>query len=341
MSSLWYILQKMEQNDAIYHLVIKYIDKETTEEETIEVLNWINADGANKILFFHIKDIVDALNYKGTQHKDAELIWKKVLQQNQPEAVPAQPTRKKRPFLGFIQYAAAILVICVGIFGYRQYVNASQTISISVALSEATKKINLPDHSVIWLKPGSSISYEAKFATRLINLKGDGFFSVTKLIDETGNRKPFTVATPKLEVSVLGTSFNVVDDAQQQDVIVKTGVVKVKNEKSLKTLQPGDRVQLLNGQLIMDHVNANLFMGWTDGGYKFENTGIKDIQELLALSYHCKVVVDHPEQFKNINLSGWVAATDEKTFLSTLQLMLSATITKQNNTITITTKAYD
>lgn len=331
----------MELNDAIYHLVIKYINKETTEEETLEVLNWINADKENKILFFQIKDIVDTLNYTENKPQELQLLWEQMLKQNQSETVPNKPIRKRKPFLGLLQYAAAVLIVCAGVFGYHQYVSAHQTITVSVALSEGVKKINLPDHSTIWLKPGSSINYDAEFANRIVNLKGDGFFNVTKLLDEKGQRKPFTVATPKLEVSVLGTSFNVIDDAQEQDVIVKTGVVKVKNEAKSKTLHPGDRVQLLNGQLIIDHVNANLFMGWTNGGYKFENTGINDIQELLALSYNCKVVVDHPEQFKNINLSGWVAANDEKTFLTTLEIMLSAKITKQNNTITITTRAYD
>ncbi|HTM98561.1 MAG TPA: FecR family protein [Pedobacter sp.] len=325
----------MEQNDTIYHLVIKYISKEATEEETIQVLDWINLDEENKILYFRIKDIADAVKSKESPQYDAKLIWDRMLHENGLENVKQNPIPKKSIFLGFLRYAAAAAFIFACFFGYRQYAKLHQLITISTALTEVTKKINLPDHSVIWLKPGSTINYSADFSDRIVNLKGDGFFSVTKLLDETGNRKPFTVSTPKLEVRVLGTSFNVVDNLAQQNVVVKTGTVNVKSEKDLQTLHPGDRVQLFNGELIGDHINANLFMGWVTGGYKFENTGIREIQDLLALNYNCKVVVINPEQFKNISLSGWITAHDEKTLLNTLEVMLSASINKQNHILTI------
>ncbi|HWW40403.1 FecR family protein, partial [Pedobacter sp.] len=213
----------------------------------------------------------------------------------------------------------------------------STWITVQVAKNEVMKKVLLPDHSQVWLKPGSSIHYPSNFVqvSRIIDLKGDGFFEVAKQLDSHGNRKSFTIKTAALSISVLGTSFNVQQHGEEEGVVVNTGVVRVETKNQVTTLHPGNRVLLKNKQLIPSNVNASLYKGWMTGNYEFNNTSIEEIRELLELTYNVTVKIDQPEQFKNIRLSGRVVAKTEQEFLELLKPMLSASIVKQQNTITI------
>ncbi|MFW8423776.1 FecR family protein, partial [Klebsiella pneumoniae] len=71
-------------------------------------------------------------------------------------------------------------------------------------------KIILPDGSSLWINSGSCISYSSDFvAKRKLNVQGEVYLDVRK-----DAAHPFVVKTNRLEVTVLGTSFNVTDYAK-------------------------------------------------------------------------------------------------------------------------------
>lgn len=325
----------MEPNEAIYQLVIKYLNAETTENETQEVLQWINNSPENKELYFRIKDIADTVKSTTAPAQASPAVWDKILHQHRTE-VNENGGSPRRSFRHYLKYAAAAILLPLAVL-YIKYTQQTQYITIRVAKNQSSRQVLLPDHSSIWLKPGSSIRYAVEFneTERLIDLRGDGFFEVAKVLDNQGHRKPFTIQTSKLHIRVLGTSFTVIDQPAEHGVMVKTGVVQVESKNQVKTLHPGDRVQLKENQLLTDHVNADLYMGWTTGEYKFNNTTIREIKELLQANYNCPVEVLQAEKFNNTRVSGRVTAPDQTVLLNTLGAMLPATITKHNNTITI------
>lgn len=324
----------MKQDEAIYTLILKYIEGKASEEETAEFLQWIDQSPENKILYFKIKDAVEALSKNESQVSADPQVWASITEKYNSEE---KTDKKGIKFPKIWRYAAAVILLAGAALLYSRHYNASTWITVQVAKNETMKKVLLPDHSQVWLKPGSSIHYPSNFeqVSRIIDLKGDGFFEVAKQLDSHGNRKSFTIKTAALSISVLGTCFNVQQHGEEEGVVVNTGVVRVETKNQVTTLHPGNRVLLKNKQLIPSNVNASLYKGWMTGNYEFNDTSIEEIRELLELTYNVTVKIDQPEQFKNIRLSGRVVAKTQQEFLELLKPMLSASIIKQQNTITI------
>ena len=126
-----------------------------------------------------------------------------------------------------------------------------RTISVSARAGER-KSVVLPDGSVAELNALSQLTYKENLEgkNRDISLAGEAFFKV-----KPDKQHPFIVHTGKLDVKVLGTSFNVKSyegDARTR-VTVATGKVSVQNraqkDEAIFELLPGD-------QLIFDHTSA-------------------------------------------------------------------------------------
>ncbi|WP_134089976.1 FecR family protein [Olivibacter sp. XZL3] len=88
------------------------------------------------------------------------------------------------------------------------------------------KKIQLSDSSIVWMHAESELEVLPDYGkgTRLVKLKGEAFFEIKKNPDQ-----PFIVAVDDLQVSVLGTSFNIqaYPDLQNLSVSVQSGKVQV------------------------------------------------------------------------------------------------------------------
>ena len=67
-------------------------------------------------------------------------------------------------------------------------------------------KVSLPDGTVAWLSPCSTLRYAASFngKDRNVQLEGSTFFDVAH-----NEKKPFRIATSNYYITVLGTRFNV------------------------------------------------------------------------------------------------------------------------------------
>ena len=107
---------------------------------------------------------------------------------------------------------------------------ANQNIITAVGNSET---VSIFDGSTIKLAPHSSLSYNSVlyFFNRKVTLEGNALFNVIP-----GNS--FTVNSPNGEVSVLGTSFNIIDREDYFNVVCFTGKVAVKANKQEVILKP-------------------------------------------------------------------------------------------------------
>jgi transmembrane sensor len=325
----------MEEKNDSYQLLFKFLTEETTREEKTIVLKWIDESSLNKEVYFQVKDLVDHANYSNAKLKPDKEVWDRIVAKN---AAGYPRIKKQNAKRSYLKYAAAILIIAAfSTLIFTRYRANHAIVSISTALNQHSKKVDLPDHSVVWLKPGSTLQYEGDFngKDRNIKLSGEAFFEVSKVYNSDGSRKPFTVYSSKLKVSVLGTSFNLKATKSAASVIVRTGLVKTQSGKNFQLLRPGDRVQLKNNQFVVDKVNADLFAAWTTGDYKFNKTNIQEIIQLLENYSNCQVVILSPDKLKNTSLIGRVQAKNERQLLKILSVMLSVEITKENEIITI------
>lgn len=86
---------------------------------------------------------------------------------------------------------------------------ASNTISTRPG---SKSKVELPDGTQVWLNADSKLTYGQNFSgnTREVILTGEAYFDVAHATSvETGQRIPFIIHTPSIDIKVLGTAFNV------------------------------------------------------------------------------------------------------------------------------------
>lgn len=162
----------------------------------------------------------------------------------------------------------------------------------------------LADGTKVWLNASSAIKYPTRFDSdiRKVFLTGEAYFEVKR-----DTEKPFIVSTSKMEIEVLGTSFNVM--AYPNERVVETtlisGVVNINTSKSSFTLEPGMQARLDKNTEILDQIriNTELITSWRFGKYVFEYENLESVMNKLSRWYNIEIsFVD--EGKKNIHFSG-------------------------------------
>lgn len=148
--------------------------------------------------------------------------------------------------------------------------------------------ITLNDGSRVWLNAGSSVTYPVAFAgrERKVSIIGEAYFEVAH-----NAAMPFKVIKENMEVTVLGTHFNVnaYDDESDIKVTLLEGRVKMSilhNQWAM--MKPGEQAVATDaGKLeIKKGIDMEMVMAWKNGEFQFgEATSIADIMKQLARWY--------------------------------------------------------
>jgi ferric-dicitrate binding protein FerR (iron transport regulator) len=105
--------------------------------------------------------------------------------------------------------------------------------------------ITLPDSSRVWLNAGSHIQYGKSFGReyREVNLIGEAFFDVAP-----DAAHPFIIHTRKVDVRVLGTSFNL--KSYPTDKTTEATLIRGSIEVSIRN-RPSDKIILKSNQKLV------------------------------------------------------------------------------------------
>jgi hypothetical protein len=177
--------------------------------------------------------------------------------------------------------------------------------------------ITLADGSKVWLNAGSRLIYPSEFVDkkREVFLVGEAYFVVTK-----NENKPFVVKTTDIEISVLGTHFNV--SAYPEDYSVQTvlaeGSVRINKlnsglfEKGI-TLTPGQLAYYnkKNEKTRIYNVDVEQYTSWTEGLFSFSNTDFNRIVKKLERYYNIRFQFDDPLK-GTIQISGKLDVMKDK-----------------------------
>jgi ferric-dicitrate binding protein FerR (iron transport regulator) len=172
-------------------------------------------------------------------------------------------------------------------------------------------QVTLPDGTIVWLNSASSITFPTAFTgkNREVALKGEAYFEVA-----ANAKQPFMVKVNKLEVQVLGTSFNLMAYADEQAIktTLVDGAVKVVQENKDVILKPGQQSQTDNsGDMKVVKADLDATIAWKNGLFTFNDATIEDVMRQLARWYDMEIVYpegipqDHfrGEMFRNENMS--------------------------------------
>ena len=99
---------------------------------------------------------------------------------------------------------------------------------------------------------------------------------------------PFVVETEKMDVTVLGTQFNVntyrVDGCYETTLV--EGKVEVCDRLSKKevVLLPDEQARLQGGNLSVRKVDTRLYTSWVNGRFYFEREALEEIAAQLGIN---------------------------------------------------------
>lgn len=169
----------------------------------------------------------------------------------------------------------------------------------------------LSDGSKVWLDVASSITYPVSFTgnERKVSITGEAYFEVAH-----DAMKPFYVSHRDMNIRVLGTHFNVnafEDEGADIKVTLLEGKVEVNNQISKETIKPGQQAIVNDKIKIINDVDLDEVMGWKNGYFEFNNSGLANVLSQVSRWYNVDVVYkgyNKPRQFmgeiqRDLNLS--------------------------------------
>jgi len=154
-------------------------------------------------------------------------------------------------------------------------------------------RLTLPDGTRVWLNSASSIRYPSAFTgkDRQVEVSGEAYFDVAKDV-----QKPFLVRTRNMQVQVLGTAFNLMAYADEEEVqtTLVTGAVEVVKDKERQLVKPGQQAVLADGAASFRVGEADLksVLAWKDGFFRFDGGGIAAIMRQMARWYDVEIVYE-------------------------------------------------
>lgn len=190
---------------------------------------------------------------------------------------------------------ANIIKLKSGLLAYEQIdkaniANTPATINVLSTPRGGQYQVELPDGSKVWLNASSSLTYPTFFSgkERVVELSGEAYFEVAKNKD-----MPFKVKVNSMEVSVLGTHFNVM--AYSDENVIKTtlleGSVKVIASNISKLIVPGQQTQLTtNGKLTVSDADVDEAVAWKNGFFQFNSADMQTVIRQINRWYDVDVV---------------------------------------------------
>ncbi|MDP3437092.1 MAG: FecR domain-containing protein [Bacteroidales bacterium] len=153
-------------------------------------------------------------------------------------------------------------------------------------------KVVLSDGSVVHLNSLSKLSFPVNFSSgvREVSLDGEAYFEVAK--DET---RPFIVKTDMLDVTVLGTSFNMSsykDDNNLVTTLVE-GSVKISSSNFEEiSLLPNEQLSFNkeSKSVSKEIVDVSYYTAWKDGSFRFKDIKLEDLMKIVQRLYNVEVV---------------------------------------------------
>lgn len=259
-----------------------------------------------------------------------ERVW------NNIEAGIISITPKSRLFRYIPQLAAACLIGLLGVGTWIWYNNS--TIVYSTTYGERSI-LTLPDSSKIILNANSSLSYKRNWRhgnTREIEVKGEAFLNIKHQGDT------FKVAINTVNVTVLGTSFNVKDRAGVTRVSLERGSIRVdvKSQPGLSTvLRPGEEWTYDHKQQkgIKRQADLSATTAWTSGQLVFNATKVGDIIQMLQDNYGYRVILED-DVIKERRINGKMPLKSRKDIFFVLSNILNIEIIEQKDTLIFRSK---
>ncbi|MDD2436072.1 MAG: DUF4974 domain-containing protein [Massilibacteroides sp.] len=164
----------------------------------------------------------------------------------------------------------------------------------------------LSDGTKVWVNSGTNLIYPAVFKREKREIFVDGEVYLDVAHDES---KRFVVKTNQLDVSVLGTHFNVsaYGNDNVSSVVLVEGSVQIKEEKNSRetNLRPDHMFSYYKntGQGKLQTVDVQNYISWKEGFLIFKNEKLSQVLRKLERYYNVQIDYN-PSETDETTLSG-------------------------------------
>lgn len=281
--------------DITEYLLRRYLAGECTPEEQERVNAWYESLGNDSDL----TGILDVIQDEGVEDRLLGSIKARISPGESERPVRSLTVKRTTQW---VRYAAVLLLLVLAGAGAFYFSAPSETApnqSVLVANTELTiRRTRLPDGSVIWLYPNSSIEFSWDFnkSARDVSLKGEAFFVVAR--DEN---HPFSIRTADVVTTVLGTSFNIKAYEHEPSIEVEVMSGKVRVGLSDKTgqevlLTSNQKATYRKGEALVEMKEesselANELAIWKPTNLFFENASVGTILQSLNERFKVRIHV--------------------------------------------------
>lgn len=307
-----WVLQPDEQTMSFWHtFMLRYPDQQTVINEAGSILLHLRT---------RYDDLTDA---------SRERIWQ-VLESAHDQQVLKAPQPKS--FLKrFINYPfrswqvaaslAGLLLLAGGAWAWKQYGNRQE---VHTNYGEQLT-VTLPDGSSVRLNGNSTLTYPNNWQDqddREVWLEGEAFFTVAKKQTAVGRLK-FVTHTPNLDISVLGTQFNVNTRRGNTLVVLAEGKIELSkpNDQKAKVIlmKPGDLATAQVGieQVAVQPAKPQLHTAWTKNQFSFDNTPLREIAQQLNDTWGITLIFEDTALAER-RFTGNLSSQDLETLITTL-----------------------
>ncbi|SFT98539.1 ferric-dicitrate binding protein FerR, regulates iron transport through sigma-19 [Algoriphagus locisalis] len=320
----------MRLPSALLDIVSKILRGKASKEEIQKFNTWYTK-GIDSV--WHIQD------HKKRNKAQVESEMLQNIRKATCSRIPDSST--KQSFLGWKVAASIIILIGIGLFAIKGIPSDTPAKQEAKLLTFENgkgmiKKVRLPDGSTVSLFHDTKIQVAESFSeNRLVKLSGEAFFEVKR-----DTLRPFRVETATLTTEVLGTSFLIRNQPEQQEVVaVKTGLVKVSDPTdSIFMLTPNLRLDYSDqGGTVSTIPKSDPLFAWTEDIIVFENTDMKEMVKTLEEWYGVKITTDLTAS-NSCQISGTYEKQSLENLLQLIQYSIPMTYEIAAKDVTLTFK---
>ncbi|MBS7566681.1 FecR domain-containing protein [Mucilaginibacter sp. Bleaf8] len=275
-------------------ILISYLLDEATAEQRKEIETWLKADAENQRRLEQFKLIWQASKSSSlNQQMDAQASLQRFKQKALEPQQDTADVAHLKPLYTWLKIAATLLLLAGGSWWFWMQRPAAQ-IELATTRFEV-KADTLSDGSVVTLNQETTLRYPEQFKGKrreVVLSKGEAFFDVAHIANE-----PFIMHAGKIQVQVLGTSFNVKNNNGKIEIIVESGMVAVSRGTQTVMLKPREKLSIESsgGALVKSNTNNQLYKYYRTHEFVADDTPLWQLVNVLNEAYASHIVITNPK----------------------------------------------
>jgi len=153
-------------------------------------------------------------------------------------------------------------------------------------------EIVLPDGTHLSLNKNSLLTYKNDFGKykREVSLQGEAFFDVKE-----DKEIPFIVNLKDLKITVLGTSFNVRNNPQEEYISTSLlrGAIQCETSNKCIFLKPDQKLEYnkLNREMKVEKTDLHPIIAWKENLIRYKSKTLSEILQIIEEQYNVTIMM--------------------------------------------------